>query len=329
MKACIMTAAGGPEVLEVKEVPEPVAGYGEVLVAIKAASVNPIDTKIRALDPPFGPGVQNVLGCDMAGIIEVVGAGVTGFQVGDTVYGSPGGVKGTGGTYGEKIVCDPSLLAKKPANLDFREAAALPLVFITAYEALVDRAKISAGQHVLIHGGAGGVGHVAIQIAKAYGARVATTVSSQAKADLVTSLGADDVIFYRDETVAEYVARLTGGKGFDLVFDCTGGSDLPVSFEAARPLGQVMTIVARYSADLSLMHSKGLTLHVIFMLIPLLSGEGRAHHGEILRELSSRVEAGEVKPLLDDSRFSLTEISAAHTRLEAGEATGKIIIDTA
>ncbi len=327
MRAIEIHEFGDPSVLTQAERPMPTAAAGEVLVRIAAASVNPIDTKIRRNGPPMAPELPGVLGCDFAGTVEALGEGVDSFAVGDAVYGSPGGVRGTCGTYAEYAAADARSLAHKPASLDMRQAAAMPLVGITAWEGLVIRGGITPGVNVLIHGGAGGVGHAAIQIAKAHGAHVTTTVSTEQKADLVRGLGADEVVFYRDESVDDYVERLTGGEGFDLVFDTTGGSDLPTSFKAARLNGQVVTIVSQYQADLTLMHLRGLTLHVVFMIIPVLYNRGRAVHGEILRNLSALVDQGHYRPLLDPTRFTLEQAAEAHRRLESGEALGKLILD--
>jgi NADPH2:quinone reductase len=209
-----------------------------------------------------------------------------------------------------------------------REAAALPLVAITAWQAL-DRAALPAGEHALVHGGVGGVGHLAVQLAKARGARVATTVSSRDAARIAQDLGADDAILYREEPVDAYVARLTGGRGFDVVVDTVGGPNLDASFRAARLEGRVSTTNARSTHDLGVLHAKALSLHVVFMLIPLLHGTGREGHGRILREVAELADAGEVRPLLDEARFTLDRAPDAHRRLASGEAKGKIVVDVA
>lgn len=326
MKAVLLTDFGGVEHLELADIPTPVAAPGQVLVKIHAASVNPVDTKIRKNGRAIAADLPSILGCDMAGTVVALGEGVIGFAIGQAVYGCVGGVKGLQGTYAEYVAADARLLAPAPANLSLHDAAALPLVTLTAWEALVDRARAQPGEKVLIHGGAGGVGHVAIQIAKLQGAHVTTTVSSDEKADLARSFGADEVVNYRKEPVEAYVARLTGGQGFDIVLDATGGSDIATSFAAARFNGQVVTIVAGYSADLSPMHGKGLSLHVVFMLLPMLYDHGfaidRAHQGRVLTQLS-----GKLRPLVDPARFTLADVGAAHTRLEEGKALGKLVID--
>ena len=326
MQAQIVRAFGGPERFEAATLPDPRPGPGEVLVRAEASSVNPVDYKLRRAGPAIAPALPAVLGCDVAGRVEEVGEGVRAFAAGDAVYGCVGGVRGMPGCYAELVAADARLLARKPASLSFREAAALPLVTITGWDGL-DRAALRAGQSVLVHGGAGGVGHVAIQLAKARGAEVAATVSSGEKAALVDALGADHAVAYREEAVDSYVGRLTGGAGFDLVYDATGGDDIAASFEATRLNGQVVTIVSQYQADLTPMHAKGLTLHVVFMLIPMLHGAGRGEHGRILREAAALADAGRLRPHLDPRRFGLAQVADAHRHLEGGRAIGKVVID--
>ena len=326
MKAQIIPAWGGAENFEAATLPEPAPGPGEVLVQTAATSVNPADYKLRQAGPPIAPALPAVLGCDVAGTVLALGDGVEGTAPGDEVYGCVGGVRGVPGCYAEMIAADARLLAPKPASLSLREAAALPLVTITAWEGL-DRAGVREGQSVLVHGGAGGVGHVAIQLAKARGAVVSTTVSSEEKAALARDLGADHTIDYRAEPVDDYVARLTGGTGFDVVYDATGGSDIAASFQAARLNGQVVAIVSQYDANLAPMHLKGLSLHVVFMLIPMLHDVGRAEHGRILREAAVLADAGKLRPHLDPKRFDLASVADAHRHLEDGQAIGKVVID--
>lgn len=327
MRAQIIRRFGEPGVFEPADLPDPAPGPGEVLVRIAAASVNPVDWKIRRNGPPIAPELPAVLGCDLAGTVVALGEGVAGFAPGDAVFGCAGGVRGLGGTYAGLIAADARLLARAPSAIPLREAAALPLVCITAAEGL-ERAGVAAGMRVLVHGGAGGVGHVAVQIARARGAEVFATVSSPEKAEIVRGFGAEP-IDYRAETVADYVQRLTGGRGFNVVFDATGGKDIATSFAAARLNGQVVTIVAQYTADLTPMHVKGLSLHVVFMLIPMLHDAGREAHGRILREIAALVDAGRLRPLIDPERFPLDRVAAAHAKLEAGRALGKLVIDIA
>jgi NADPH:quinone reductase len=285
-----------------------------------------VDTKIRSgMLAAIAPD-PHVPGCDVAGTVEALGEGVSGFRPGDAVYGCAGGVKGCHGALAEYMTADAALLAPMPAGLSFEEAAALPLVCITAWDGLMDRANVQAGQRVLVHGGAGGVGHVAVQLCAARGAEVWATVSTPEKAAIARSMGAAGTIDYRAQSVADYVQQVTAGRGFDVVFDSVGGENVARCFEAAAVSGTVVSISTRTSADLSPLHAKGLSLHVVFMLIPMLYGSGRARHGQILREISALVEAGKLRPLIDAQRFTFATAAAAHAHLASGQATGKIVL---
>lgn len=324
MQAQVLTEFGGPEKLKLTQVESPVAGPGQALVRIRAAALNPVDAKIRA-GLPIGPDMPAILGADLAGIVEAVGEGVEGISVGDEVYGCAGGVKGHGGTLAQYIAADARLLAPKPKSLSFHEAAALPLVAITAVDAM-EKLALTGDDHVLVHGGVGGVGHIGIQLAKAAGARVSTTVSSEEAAALARQLGADEAIL-RSEPVADYVARLTGGSGFSAIFDTVGGDNLANSFAAAAIGGRIATTNARTTADLGDMHGKALSLHVVFMLLPMLRGPGRERHGRILRELAALADAGKLRPLIEERRFTLETAADAHALLDSGKARGKIVVD--
>lgn len=325
MKALVLKAYGGPENFHLEDVAKPEVKAGHVLVRIIAASINMIDTKIRE-GLPIGPALPAILGCDMAGVVEELGDGVSGFRTGDLVFGCVGGVRGHGGTMAEHIVADTRLLAHKPGNLTFRQAAALPLVGITASEALI-RSGLSTGQTILVQGGVGGVGHVALQLAKAKGARVITTVKGDGAARLAVSFGADEAIDFTQESVEHYVERLTGNAGFEVVFDTVGGQNLPKSFAAAANNGQVVTTNARVTEDLSPLHAKALSFHVVFMLLPLLTGHGREAHGAIMADLARLAEAGALKPLVDPTVFDLAHAADGHRLLQEGKAVGKVVID--
>lgn len=326
MRAVLLGAHGGPENLKVSDMTKPQAGPGEVLVRIRAAALNPVDAKIRA-GLPIGPALPAILGADMAGTVEAVGDNVTAFQAGDEVYGCVGGVKGLGGTLAEYIAADARLLARKPESLSFHEAAALPLVAITAAEAM-QKLAIKPGEKVLVQGGTGGVGHLAVQLAKAAGAYVVATVSSDEAARIARGLGADATVL-RTTAVADYVADLTDGEGFDVVIDTVGGENLVRSFEATAVGGRIATTNARTTADLSLMHGKALSLHVVFMLLPMLTGRGRAAHGAILVDIAAQVDAGKLRPLVDPHAFTLETAAQAHALLDSGQARGKIVVDVA
>ena len=213
-----------------------------MLVKIKASGVNPLDLKIREGNAGHAKTkLPAVLGIDMAGVIEAVGEGVTSFKPGDEVFGMTGGIGGIQGSLAEYAAVDTELLALKPAKISFKEAAALPLTFITAWEGLVDRAKVSAGQTVLVHGGAGGVGNMAVQLANSFGAKVYAT-GSASQAEIIKSYDAIP-IDYATETVNDYVNNHTAGEGFDIVFDTIGGATLDASFEAVKIYtGHVLSI---------------------------------------------------------------------------------------
>ena len=308
------------------DLPRPTLSSNQVLVRIHASGVNPLDTKIRAAKAAHAQQpLPAVLGLDMAGVVEEIGSSVTTFKPGDEVYGMVGGVGGLQGTLAELIAVDANLLALKPKNLSMRQAAALPLITITAWEGLVDRAKVHAGQTVLIHAGAGGVGHIAVQIAHAYGANVFATVSPD-KQSIVEAYGATP-IDYRSTSVADYVAANTAGKGFDIVYDTVGGATLDASFVAAkRYTGHVVSCLGWGTHALAPLSFRGATYSGVFTLYPLISGEDRAAHGKILTRATALVEAGKLKPLLNEQHFSFKNIASAHALVESG-ALGKVVVE--
>jgi NADPH:quinone reductase-like Zn-dependent oxidoreductase len=323
MRAAVLESPG---TLRVTAIPRPRPGVGQVLVRIAASGVNPLDTKIfegaapHARQPP-----PAILGLDAAGTVEAIGPGVGAFHPGDEVYGMVGGVGGHQGTLAGFAAVDADLLAKKPANLSLREAAALPLVVITAWEGLIDRARVHAGQKVLIHGGAGGVGHVAIQIAKARSAEVFATGSAPSKS-YIERLGAG-FIDYNNETVEAYVARATAGAGFDLVYDTAGGATLDASFEAVRRFGHVVSCLGWGTHALAPLSFRAGTYSGVFTLLPLLTGEGRKHHGDILREAARLAEAGQLVPRLDPRHLTLTYVGEAYRAIKERTAQGKLVVD--
>lgn len=252
---------------------------------------------------------------------------MTQFKVGDEIFGLGGGTKGTlGGSLGEYMLIDADFIAHKPKSITMAEAAALPLVSLAAWQALVDRAKIQKGQKVLIHAAAGGVGHIAIQIAKYFGAEVYTTATTSKKIAIGEQLGATATIDYEVETVQDYVTQYTDKKGFDVVFDTVGGPNLVKSFEAAKVHGTVVSIATRSTHDLTLMNYKGLTLHVVYTMYPLVSGIGRAHYGEIMTAIAKIVDENKLRPLIDPTPFTFTDIGDAHQHLKSGNAIGKIVL---
>ncbi len=320
----LVNQASGPFIEVERELPA--LDGNQVLVRIAASGINPLDTKIRAgkADHAQQP-LPAVLGLDMAGTVEEVGSRVTGFKPGDEVYGMVGGVGGLQGTLAKFVVADSDLLALKPVSLSMRQAAAMPLVTITAWEGLVDRADVRAGQRVLVHAGAGGIGHIAIQIARAKGADVFATVSEQ-KTAIVRDLGATP-IDYRSVSLQEYVEKHTQGRGFDVVFDTGGGATLDASFQAAkRYTGHVLSALGWGSHSLAPLSFRGATYSGVFTLYPMISGEGRFHHGEILSHAAALADAGKLKPLLNQRRFSLAEIHEAFGAVEEG-GTGKVVVE--
>jgi NADPH:quinone reductase-like Zn-dependent oxidoreductase len=327
MQALVLTRFAAPMSIEHLPVPQP--GPGQVLVRIAASGVNPLDAKIAAGTAPHArPSLPAILGIDVAGTVAAVGDGVTTFHVGATVYGMAGGIGGIQGSLAEYGVFDSALLAPVPQELSMREAAALPLVFITAWEGLVDRAHVQAGDTVLVHGGAGGVGHMAVQLAVALGAKVSATGSAASRAT-IEALGAR-FIDYRTSTVDDYVAEHTGGAGFDIVYDTVGGTTLDASFKAARMYGgHVVSCLGWGTFALSPLTARAATYSGVFTLLPLLSGEHHARHGAILREANKLIETGKLQVRLDPRRFSLRTAHEAHVAQMDGSARGKLVVDVA
>ncbi|PIQ97428.1 MAG: quinone oxidoreductase [Nitrospinae bacterium CG11_big_fil_rev_8_21_14_0_20_56_8] len=325
MKAYVIRTYGGPGNFELTDLPRPQIRPGHVLLQVKASSVNPLDYKIRRGDAAsIGPALPAVLHGDVAGTVVEIGEGVEGFQLGDVVYGCAGGVKGIPGSLAEMMLADARLMAPVPKNLPPEEAAVLPLVSITAWQALMDRVRLQPGQTVLVMGGTGGVGHIGVQLAKWKGARVFATCGNTEKMKLARSLGADEVILYKEEGVADYVKRLTGGEGFDVVFDTVGLWEEAIG--AVRINGQIATTLALGPGELSGAFMKNLSIHFILMLVPLLQGLGREHQGYILRQIGGLVEAEQLKPLVHSRRYLFSEISQAHREAESGSIAGKICL---
>ena len=319
-------ARSSSESIQVCSIARPIAQPGQVLVRIQASGVNPLDIKIYAQAAAHArQPLPAILGLDLAGVVEAVGPGVERFRRSDEVYGMTGGVGGQPGTLAQFAAVDADLLALKPRNLSMRESAALPLVFITAWEGLVDRAAVRAGQTVLIHGGAGGIGQIAVQLANSVGATVFATGSARQR-DQIEGLHAT-FIDYTSERVSDYTARLTGGAGFDVIFDTVGGATLDASFEAVRRFGHVVSALGWGTHALAPLSFRAATYSGIFTLLPLLTHEGRAHHGEILEAAARLVEAGKILPHLDPRRFTLESVGEAYAALTSRTARGKLVID--
>jgi len=325
MRALILDEVGG--VFRDAVVPRPSPNPREVLVRIHASGVNPLDSKIRRGKAPHArhplPSVQ---GMDMAGVVVAVGNEVKSFRVGDEVYGLVGGVGGRQGTLAEFVAVETDLLAHKPSNLSMRQAAALPLVLITAWEGLVDRAHVKPGQKVLVHGGAGGVGHIAIQLAKAFGADVfATGRPGQVK--VIESLGAM-FVDHNESTVEQYVQEHTGGEGFDIIYDTLGGETLDQSFAAARRYGgHVVSCLGWGEHKLAPLSFRAATYSGVFTLMPMLTGKGLSSHGEILRQAAGLFEQEKIRPSMDPRRYGWGSALLAHQAVELGKAKGRIVVD--
>lgn len=330
MKAAAIDRYGGNEVLTVRELPPPVPGPTQLLIDVHAAGVNPVDFKIRGgklravrkVTFPF------ILGNEVSGVVRAAGPDVRRFKVGDEVFCRLAKLDCSG--FAEQAVVDESLAARKPAKLTHAEAAGLPLAGLTAWQALNDRLEVKPGQSVLIHAGAGGVGTLAIQLAKHLGAKVLTTASAGSRA-LVESLGADRVIDYRTERF-EDVAR-----GVDAVFDTMGGDTLKRSFQAVKRGGRVVSINNLPDAATARQMQMKPSLVAVMAVLgwPLARRAKKAGatysylfmepDGSQLQRLADLVEAGKLKPVMDRT-FPLDQAPGALAYVEAGKAHGKVVI---
>ncbi|GAB4261161.1 MAG: zinc-dependent alcohol dehydrogenase family protein [Methylomicrobium sp.] len=329
MKAILMTRTGGPEVLHYSEIAEPsIVNPTELKIRIKAAGVNPIDTKVRTNGLFYPDALPAVLGCDGAGVVVEVGANVDAFKPGDEVWFCHGGLGKEPGNYAEYTVLDNRWVALKPKSLSFVEAAALPLVSITAWGGLFDRGGLLPGQTVLIHAGAGGVGHIAIQLAKLKGARVLTTVSSDEKAAFVDALGADEIIDYRQEDFVERTLNLTDGRGADLVFDTVGPDVFKKSIEAVAHFGSLVTLLDPGALNWSEARFRNLKIGFELMLTPMLRqlDEARDRHIEILNRCAEWIDSGHLRVSVA-KRFPLEQAADAHRLLGEGHQQGKIVLE--
>jgi len=316
MKAIVLKSFGGPESFELCDVPKPVPHAGQVLVRVHATSINPLDYQVRRGDYPDLVQLPAITGHDVSGVIEEVGPGVTTFSPGDEVWYTPHIFDGPG-SYAEYHVAAESIIGKKPPTLSHLEAASLTLVGGTAWEALIVRAALRVGESILIHGGAGGVGHVAIQLAKAIGARVFTTVRD-ANVEFARSLGADVIIDYKKQDYVEVIMGETGGRGVDVVFDTIGGDTLSHSPDTLAQLGRVVTIVdTAQPQNLIQAWGKNASYHFVFT---------RQNRGK-LDELSALIERGQLQPHVG-AVYSLADIPLAHARLQSPNngVQGKIAI---
>ena len=330
MKAILMNTAGDASVLQLHEIAKPdLPSAHHLRVKLAAAGINPLDTKLRAKALYHPDKLPAILGCDGAGIVDEVGSEVTRFKAGDAVYFCNGGIGDEPGNYAEYTTLHEEYCAASPANIDLHDAAALPLAYITAWEALVERANLQAGQTILIHAAAGGVGHLAVQLAHHLGARIAITVSDTKKAGLVHSLGATKIINYKEQDFVQETLNWTDGLGADVVFDTVGGDTFLRSLQAARVGGKVVTLLSTplSLADTQLARVRNLSLCYEMMLTPQLMNlhDARVRQRKILEDAAKRVEAGELGVLVTH-RMPLAQACDAHRLIEAGGVTGKIIL---
>lgn len=304
MNAIVIKSFGGPEVLEAADLPQPKPGDDEVLIHVKAAGVNPVDYKIRSgRYAKKETKLPAVLGRDVSGTIESIGRGVRGFKAGDEVYAYLGSHSGG---YAQFAIAKENEVAKKPTSLDYVQAAAVPLAAITAWQALFDHGQLQAGQRVLIHGAAGGVGHFAVQFAKAKGATVIATGARQ-DAKLLKDLGADDVIDYRNERFEERATDI------DLVIDLVGGETQERSWSVLKPGGALISTLQQPSAE------KAAARHArakVFMAEP---------RHEQLVEVARLIDDGKVRVKVNHTR-RLDEVRRAHAELEHEHTTGKVVL---
>ena len=330
MKAAVMTAKGGPEVLQITELPTPtITAPHDVLVRLKAAAVNPLDTKIRQAHMMFPDNLPAVLGCDGAGVVEQVGKAVHRFKAGDEVYFFNNGLGGPPGNYCEYTVLHENFVAAKPRTLSFSEAAAVPLVLITAWEALVYRADLQAHESILVHAGAGGVGHVALQLARHLGARVATTVSGADKAALAKSLGAELTIDYKTQDFAGASRAWTENRGVDVVFDTVGGPTFCQSFAATRLYGRVVSLLSTRCEmpEINTARLRNLIIGYVQMTAPLYFGnhELRCAQTRILERGTRLFDEGKLRAEVS-AVLPLKDAAAAHRLVEDGHTIGKVVL---
>ena len=330
MKTILMTAAGSPDVLQLREIPKPeLPSPHHVLVKLAAAGVNPLDTKLRAKPAYYPDKLPAILGCDGAGIVKTIGSAVTRFKVGDAVYFCNGGIGDEPGNYAEYTTLHEDYCAAKPANIGLQDSAALPLVLITAWEALVERANLQAGQTILIHAAAGGVGLIAVQLARHLGARIAVAVSDGKKAELARSLGAEKVIHYREQDFVQEALNWTGGKGVDVIFDTVGGDTFLRSLNAVRIGGKVVSLLSTplALADMQLVRLRNLSLCYELMLTPQVMKlhDERVRQRRILEQGAQLVEADKLRVVVSKT-LPLQDAAQAHRLIEQGGVIGKIVL---
>lgn len=330
MRAILMTSAGTNGVLQLRDIPLPsLPSSKHIRVKLAAAGINPLDTKLRSKAIYYPDKLPAILGCDGAGLVGEVGTDVSRFKVGDAVYFCNGGIGDEPGCYAEYTTVHEDYVAAKPAKLSMQESAALPLVAITVWEALIDRVKLQAGQTILIHAGAGGVGHIAIQLARHLGARIAVTVSDEHKAAVAKDLGAEKMIQYRQQDFVAETLAWTGGKGVDVVFDTVGGDTYLRSLHAACLYGKVVSLLSTplSLADTQLARLRNLSLCYEMMVTPQLLQQHdlRINQRKILEQAAQMADTGKLKIMVSKA-LPLAEAAEAHRLIENGGVTGKIVL---
>jgi len=310
-----ITEFGGPEVLNINTVPDPEPGPGEVLIRVRATSVNPVDIQLRRGDYSDAVNLPAKIGVDVAGVITKVGPGASRFEVGDEVFYVPRLLENEG-SYADFHVEQEAIVAKKPQSLTFAQAAALPLAAGTAWECLIERARLQAGQRVLIHGGSGGVGVYALQIASGAGAYVATTCRSE-NFDMVKNLGANICFDYREPDLYTRLAS-DPREQFDVILDTVGGNTIENSLNLLKPFGQVVSIVDQ-STPQNLVSGWAVNGSVHFVFTTQSAAR--------LERLSAFVDSGLLKPVIEKS-YTLDEVVEAHRDIERGQRSGKIVLTT-
>ncbi len=327
IKAIVATALGGPEVLKLQDIDlQWPRGSYDVLVELHMAAVNPADVFFRQLGGYISGDQPFVLGHDGMGVVTSIGSSVTSVKIGDRVCFCNGGIGGTPGTYAEIAVVPEWQLAKVPDNIDNATAAALPLVSITCWEALYDRAQLQPGEFALIHGGAGGTGHIAVQLAALRGAHVAATISSPQKSAIAKELGAELTINYREKDFVE--ASQNWSKGIHVAFDNAGADTMQKTYRAMRAYGRIITLMGLPGDDTDLTaYNMNLTLHSVMMLAPMWKGleERLNQQAGIVRQALDLVAANKLK-IRHAETFNLRNAGAAHAFLESGQAVGKVTL---
>ncbi|QFU15446.1 zinc-binding dehydrogenase [Microvirga thermotolerans] len=323
MRAVIAQGTGGPEVLAVVERPVPTPGEGEILVRVRAAGVNRPDVLQRQGGYPPPPGAPDILGLEIAGEVAAAGPNAARFPVGTPVMALV-----AGGGYAEYAVVHESNALPVPAGLSLEEAGAVPETYFTVWTNVFERGRLAAGETLLVHGGTSGIGTTAIQLAKAFGARVIATAGTAAKCDACRTLGADVAVNYREADFVAAVKEATGGRGADVILDMVGGDYIPRNYEAAARDGRIVQIAflngSRAEADFRLLMVKRLT-HTGSTLRPRTVAEKAGIARALEEKVLPLLAEGRARPVMD-SRFPLQDAALAHARMESGAHIGKIVL---